>query len=488
VRLRTLAAYIRVGDLRVALGEDHAALEAYRQAMSMIVERLDAGPASDRDRATLAEVLGKFGKILRRNSTYGPAEWTFNESVRLFREIVDHDPRVAGSRLALAHARNQLASLQGETGRIEEALAESKEALDLLLSLRRDTAEMNGDEPLLLKKELTSIYSNLGKWLQLGGRLAEAEDVYRKVLAMEKQLLVEGAGVPDIRESIALSQAMLGELLRATRRNDEAEVQFKQAIAGLEGLVADYPRMPRYRSHLGRIYDVLSTLYWSTDRVLESDEARRKAESFSPHLRHGQQVQLNNLAWYLLTSPNPAARKDPRRALELAIKALELNPDHWGVLNTLGIARYRNGDWAGAKQVLEEAIRRKSSRFSFDGYFLAMTYWRMGQQAQAREVLERAEHWRLTHEPDDVELLRFRAEAEQLVGPILCRDHVPVPRLPSSVAEAIRNPWFSLPKKECEQRAISSKQGECGGSGEAQKSELKVSEAVDTALFFIDLS
>ena len=260
----------------------------------------------------LAEVLGKFGKILRRRAIYGPAEWTFNEVVRLFEEVLEHVPGAAGTRLALAHARNEKASLQGETGRIEQALAESKKALDLLLSVKRDSADMKGNEPLLLKKELASIYHNLGKWLQLGGRLAEAEDVYRKGLAMEQQLLVEGAGVPDIRESIALSQAMLGELLRATRRNDGAEVEFKQAIASLERLVADFPRVPRYRLHLARIYDVLSTLYWGTDRTIESDEARRKAASYNPKLRQGQQVHLNNLAWYLITAPNPAAR-NPRR-------------------------------------------------------------------------------------------------------------------------------------------------------------------------------
>ena len=200
VKLRTFSAYTRVGDVRTALGDDHGALEAYRQAMQIMVGALDREPANDRDRVILAEVLGKFGKILRRQAIYGPAEWTIQRgrsasSKRSSSTI----PRAAGTRLALAHARNEMASLQGETGRIEQALAESKKALDLLLSVQRDAADMKGNEPLLLKKELASIYNNLGKWLQLGGRLAEAEDVYRKGLAMEQQLLVEGAGVPDIQ-------------------------------------------------------------------------------------------------------------------------------------------------------------------------------------------------------------------------------------------------------------------------------------------------
>jgi len=489
VKIRTFGAYTRVGDVRVALGDDHGALEAYRQAMRIMVERLDREPASDRDHATLAGVLGKFGKILRRQAIYGPAEWSIHESVRLFQQVVDHDPRSVDWRLALANARNQMASLQGETGRIEEALLDSKKALDLLLSVERDGAVMRGEDPLLLKKELASIYNNLGKWLQLGGRLSEAEDVYRKGLTLEQELVIECPGVPDTRESVALSQAMLGELLRATRRNDGAEVQFKQAIGGLERLVVDYPRVPRYRKHLARIYDVLSTLYWGTDRFRDSDEARRKAASFDPRLRQGQQIHLNNLAWYLITAPNPAAR-NTGRALELATKAVELDSDNWAFRNTLGIARYRNQDWAGAKQALETAMQNKTSRYAFDGYFLAMSCWRLGQQEDARQVLEKAEDWRLRHEPEDVELLRFRAEAEQLIGPIRSRGRVSAPPMPNSVAEALRDPWFQLPAI-CPTPGIKTTGPQPRPSGEVPqdvKPVLKVSEAVDAALFFIDLS
>jgi serine/threonine protein kinase len=494
VKVRTSAAYGRVGDVRSALGDEHGALEAYRQAMLLLVDRLDRGPAGagdrDRDRLSLADLLGKFGKILRRNAIYGPAEWSSGESVRLFQEALDHAPQAAGTRLALAHALNEMASLQGETGRIEEALALSKKALDLLLSVKPPRVVLRGGEPLQLRRELASIYNNLGKWLQLGGKLAEAEDVYRKGLAMEQELRVEGAGVPDIRESIAVSQAMLGQLLRATRRNHGAEALLKQAIAELERLVADYPRVPRFRNHAARVYDILSTLYWDTDRFPESEEARRRAATFNPKLRHGQQVHLNNLAWYLITAPNPAAR-NPRRALELATRALELDSDHWGVLNTLGVARYRNQDWDGARQALEAAIQKKASRFAFDGYFLAMSYWQLGRRDDARQWLARAEQWRLGHEPEDVELLYFRAEAEQLIGPIICCHRSAPPALPKSVAEALDSPWFSLPRicpNPESQTQEPRPQGPGSGPRDAERPNFKVSEVVDPTLLLIELS
>ena len=52
----------------------------------------------------------------------------------------------------------------------------------------------------------------------------------------------------------------------------------------------------------------------------------------------------------------------------------------WASWNTLGVARYRNHDWAGAKEALQTALAKKDCRFAFDGFFLAMTLWQTGEQ------------------------------------------------------------------------------------------------------------
>ena len=128
---------------------------------------------------------------------------------------------------------------------------------------------------------------------------------------------------------------MLGELFRTSRRNEAAEPLLKQAIGGLERLAADYPGVPRYKEHLARFHVVLSTLYWSTGRFRESSSARRQAITYDPRIQRGQQVRLNNLAWYLLTTPDLAAR-NPARALDLAYKAVDLVPDCWEMLEHPG--------------------------------------------------------------------------------------------------------------------------------------------------------
>ena len=132
-------------------------------------------------------------------------------------------------------------------------------------------------------------------------------------------------------ESLALCQAMLGDLLRSGQRIDAAVSLFQQAISGLERLAMDYPRVPRYRKHLARCCVVLSTLYWTGDRFRESDEARCKAMTYDPEFT-GQQRHLNNLAWYLVTASIPQA--NPALGLALAREAVERS----GVLAVLEYA------------------------------------------------------------------------------------------------------------------------------------------------------
>ena len=52
----------------------------------------------------------------------------------------------------------------------------------------------------------------------------------------------------------------------------------------------------------------------------------------------------------------------------------------WPSWNTLGVARYRNHDWTGAREALQTGASKKECRFAFDGFFLAMTLWQTGEQ------------------------------------------------------------------------------------------------------------
>ena len=98
----------------------------------------------------------------------------------------------------------------------------------------------------------------------------------------------------------------------------------------------------------------------------------------------------------MIHSNCPDARlRNPRRAAELAEKAVELEPqvsNHW---TALGIARYREGQWQEARTAFDKSLQlgTGSSGGAFrwadaiDWFFLAMSHWQLGQAGRSPPVL-----------------------------------------------------------------------------------------------------
>jgi tetratricopeptide (TPR) repeat protein len=127
---------------------------------------------------------------------------------------------------------------------------------------------------------------------------------------------------------------------------------------------------------------------------------------------------LNNRAWRLVTGP--PAQRDPKRALELIRKAIEIAGDEQQYLNTLGVALYRNGRWTEAMAALEKGLAAgKGKADAFDLFFLAMCHARIGEAGQARECFDRAVKSAAAQtnlQSREVEELKaFRAEAEEVL-------------------------------------------------------------------------
>jgi eukaryotic-like serine/threonine-protein kinase len=126
-------------------------------------------------------------------------------------------------------------------------------------------------------------------------------------------------------------------------------------------------------------------------------------------------TNLNNLAWLLATCVETNFR-DATRAIELAKRAVELEPNQGGSWNTLGVAQYRAGQWKVAMETLKESIALRNGGDSFDWFFLAMANWQLGNKEAARQRYDQAVQWMEKHQPKNEELRRFRDEAAELLG------------------------------------------------------------------------
>jgi hypothetical protein len=126
-------------------------------------------------------------------------------------------------------------------------------------------------------------------------------------------------------------------------------------------------------------------------------------------------VLQNNQAWSLATNADEKGR-DPHRAVELAREAVKLGPKEGMFWNTLGVAQYRVGDWKAAIETLKQSMGLRNGGDSFDWFFLAMAHWQLGENERARQRFDQAVQWMDKNQPQNEELRRFRAEAEQLLG------------------------------------------------------------------------
>src|SRR4030095_12121793 len=116
----------------------------------------------------------------------------------------------------------------------------------------------------------------------------------------------------------------------------------------------------------------------------------------------------------LATRPE-ANLRDPKEAVALARRAVDLKPEEGNYWNTLGVAQYRADEWKASSAALEKSMELRKGGDCNDWFFLAMAHWQLGENDKAREWYDKAALWMDTNAKDNAELIRFRAEAEELM-------------------------------------------------------------------------
>ncbi|MHC4133846.1 MAG: protein kinase domain-containing protein [Planctomycetota bacterium] len=188
----------------------------------------------------------------------------------------------------------------------------------------------------------------------------------------------------------------IGWALAENGRVKDALQVFERALA----IHGDDPSIHRHRGatllKLGRHRDALAAF----DRALACGFK-------NPNL-------MNEVAWFRATSPDPTLR-NAARAVALAQEATKLLPNDGAVWNTLGVALWRAGKWREAIPALKKSMELTSGGSAFDWFFVAMAKHKLGEN-DTREWFDKAVTWMEEQKPDDEELKRFRAEAEELLG------------------------------------------------------------------------
>jgi Flp pilus assembly protein TadD len=157
--------------------------------------------------------------------------------------------------------------------------------------------------------------------------------------------LLTGAGRPA--DELGRNHCDLAAVLGTTRRFAEAETEYRRALTLWEKLAADFPDQPSYRSSIAYTYGAnLAPVLTATSQTRAAEEAMRQCSarwvSFMAQFPNDNAYKVHltqcrfelaamlegpiRFARLLATCPDPQVR-DPKQAIELAKKAVELTPN-----------------------------------------------------------------------------------------------------------------------------------------------------------------
>jgi serine/threonine protein kinase len=297
-----------------------------------------------------------------------------------------------------------------------QAPAENKRDQDFYLKAlyyyQEITARYDGDPEMAVVAAAAGHRVGFIRMILKDGR---AEEALRRSIAIYQRLLAASPHSREIQEGLALVYTDMALMLRVKGEVGAVIECVQELVTARMRLAADSPTNNDNQICLTYYQTELCDLHESAGQFdLASEVGRHLRTSYPRALEAapGDHRLRNILAWHMACRTRTP--DDSRRAVELASLATALAPENGAYWNTLGVARYRAGDYSAAIVALEQSMRLRSGGDAFDWIFLSMARIRLGEPTQARTWYDRASAWIAANAPENQELIRFRAEAEQL--------------------------------------------------------------------------
>jgi tetratricopeptide (TPR) repeat protein len=307
---------------------------ALRHLAYVFYSRHEFAPAAIHARRALelnpddGDTLGVLGDALLEVGDYRQAEEAYEKM------MVERD--------ASLYSLSRLAGLKSLRGDSSGAIEDLKNAV-----ARGKETRQPAESVAWAEWQLGSDYFSLGN-------LPEAESQYQQALKT----------YPDYYRAVA----GLAQVRAAQKRYDEAIALYQRAIGTLP--------MPEYVAALGDIYT----------KVGKREEARKQYElvEFIGKLSASNQALYNRELAYFYADRDVK----PAEGLALAKRELEYRRDIYA-FDVLAWNLFRNGKLEEARDAIIEALKLDTQDAKIF-YHAGMIYHRLGDQAQAREYLNRA--------------------------------------------------------------------------------------------------
>jgi tetratricopeptide (TPR) repeat protein len=239
---------------------------------------------------------------------------------------------------------------------------------------------------------------------------ARAEEAARAGVDIFERLRMHGRLDHHWERYLGRAYCNLGLIVAGRSRSTEAESIYGQAADLLSSSLKENPDSFPIR------HDLVITRMRQAALQVKVGQYRRAAEHYREVLTlDPKHADGNNAyAWMLATCPEPSVL-DASRSVELARIAVDANSKSGAIWNTLGVAYFRMGDCQACIEALDKSMQLRAGGDSYDWFFLAMAYWKLGDQESAHRWLAKGTQWLEKNDVHNDELQRFQVEAMALV-------------------------------------------------------------------------
>lgn len=306
-------------------------------------------------------------------------------------------PLVASPRAGLAEAFFDLASVVNDPETADLALLYDRFALQLrphLILARLLMADILGTEkqPERSLSLLAAIPSNAPYYWS--ARLRMAADL--QALGHADRAIVLLRKLSQQYPNRAGAAIQLGDVLRQNKRFPEAVEAYDEALARLrtEGMPARW------------------SLYYSRGIALERSGQWKRAEADLLHalkMKPDQPFVLNYLGYTWIDRGEHL-----QRALKMIEKAVSLRPDDGYIVDSLGWAHYRLGQYKRAVRYLQKAIELVPEDPTINDH-LGDAFWQVGREIEARYQWRQA----LQFGPEKKEIQPLEEKLARGLGPVV---------------------------------------------------------------------
>lgn len=404
----------RIDDARAAASElkENEALATVYHVQSALLEEA----AGERDRAlelyagALDSQGGSNPRLVQLAGEFYERAGRVDEAIALYREHLQTGRRSAVIESDLARAEGGGAPPKGITT-ASEGLAEALFWMAAAVSRRNDpeTALMFARLGLALKPDLPVLQVLAAQLLQSVGRLESANAIYAELdraspLATEVQLDVANNlerldrfdEAREVLQALALEQpddpqalVALGDMMRTRERFHEA----------VEAYDAAFERIPELEPRHWRLLYARGIALERAKKWERAEADFLKSLEFEPD----QPFVLNYLGYSWIDQG-----RNLDRALEMVERAVDQRPRDGYIVDSLGWAHYKLGNYEEAVRKLERAVELRPQDPVINDH-LGDAYWKVGRLREARFQWEAAKQF----DPDPEVLATIKEKLER---------------------------------------------------------------------------